>query len=391
MNRTPRCPIARSCGGCAWLDVPYAEQLARKTAEMRSLFSDVAPGTVEDIVGLERPVAYRHKAATPFAPGKGGRVLSGFYARGTHRIVACPACPIEAEGARDILNGVARIAQDLRISAYREDAGRGLLRHAIVRMGWRTNEAMLTLVANNDVLPREKELARAIHKLDRRIVATALNVNQRSTNAMLGRETRILAGRPRMTDKLLGCTFEISPTAFYQTNPEQTEVLYRLAIEGAALEGGDRVLDAYCGSGTIGLCAADEARTAGVDVEVVGVEKVAAAVTDAKRNARINKLERRARFVAADATTYMRDAAAAGERFDVVIMDPPRAGATERFLESAAALEPRRMVYVSCNPKTQERDLAFLGRFGYRAVRITPVDMFPHTPHTETVAVVERG
>lgn len=390
-TETLGCPLGKRCGGCEWFDVPYPEQLARKDAAMRELFKPVGcADALAPIVRMENPAGYRHKAATPFAPGKKGRVLSGFYARGTHRIVNCPACAVEAKGARDILNGVAGIAERLRIPAYREDTGRGLLRHAVVRMGWRTPEAMLTLVINNDVLPREKDFAREVHRLNRRIVTTAVNVNQRNTNAILGGTTRVIAGKHRMRDKLLGCTFEISPTAFYQTNPEQTETLYRLAIEGAELREGDRVLDAYCGSGTIGLCAADAAREHDTHIEVVGVEKIAPAVTDAKRNARLNRLADRTRFFAGDATEYMREAASEGERFDVVILDPPRAGATETFLARTLELVPRRIVYVSCNPVTQARDFATLMRGGYRVARLTPVDMFPHTSHVETVAVLER-
>ena len=388
------CPIARACGGCALIAQPYAQQLARKQTAMEKLYAPFAERfgcEVQPIAGMEKPLGYRHKAATPFAPGPRGSVLCGFYAAGTHRIVPCTNCPVEAPGARAILNGVARAAEELGIRAYNEDTHRGLLRHAVLRMGWRTHEALLTLVTNGQDLPHREELAARLMELDPRIVGVAHNVNQRPGNAILGPETHMLAGAPRMRDKLLSCTFEISPTAFYQTNPAQTEVLYSLAIDGCGLCDGDRVVDAYCGSGTIGICAAAAAREAGGRIRLTGIERTEAAIEDARKNAEINGVDEDSAFVAEDATQAMRRAAREGERADVVIMDPPRAGATEAFLVSAAALEPRRIVYVSCNPETQVRDFDVLVAHGYRPARVTPVDMFPHTEHVETVAVLERA
>ncbi len=388
------CPIAHECGGCALIAQAYPVQLERKQAAMEKLFAPYAEQlgcVIDPIAGMEKPLGYRHKAATPFAPGKGGTVLAGFYAAGTHRIVPCASCPVEAAGAREILNGVARVAEELGIKAYNEDTHRGLLRHAVLRLGWRTREGMLTLVTNGQELPRERELAERLQALSPRITCLAHNVNQRPGNAILGAETRILAGASRMRDKLLSCTFEISPTAFYQTNPAQTEVLYSLAIAGAELCDGDTVVDAYCGSGTIGICAAAAAREAGGRIRLVGVERTPEAIEDAKRNAELNDVAQDAAFIDEDATSAMQRAARDGKRADVVIMDPPRAGATPAFLQSAAALEPRRIIYVSCNPQTQVRDFYLLAGHGYRPARVTPVDMFPHTEHVETVAVLERA
>lgn len=387
------CPLARDCGGCALIAQPYPQQLERKQNAMEALYAPYIERfscALDPIAPMEKPLGYRHKAATPFAPGKGGAVLAGFFAAGTHRIVPCANCPVEAPGARDILNGVAQAAQDLGIRAYNEDTHRGLLRHAVLRLGWRTHEALLTVVTNGQEIPHADEFAARLMELDPRLVGVAHNVNQRPGNAILGPETRMLAGSPRMRDKLLSCTFEISPTAFYQTNPAQTEVLYSLAIAGAQLCDGDRVVDAYCGSGTIGICAAVAAREAGGSIRLMGIERGEQAVQDARRNAELNGVAEDAVFLAEDATAAMRRAARAGERADAVIMDPPRAGATEAFLSSAAALEPRRIVYVSCNPATQVRDFDALIACGYRPLRVTPVDMFPHTEHVETVAVLER-
>ena len=423
------CPIMRACGGCEWLGLPYRKQLARKQAAMEELFAplglDIAidpivpmraggigaisptgtngadnsggpePRNAEsEATAAPRPLAspraFRYKAATPFAPGPRGRVRCGFYARGTHDIVFCPACAVEAPGARRILNEVSRIATRLRIPAYDEDRATGLLRHAVLRMGWRTDEAMLTLVTRSRQVPRLREFAAALRDIDPRIVTVAQNINPRIGNAILGGETRVLFGPPRMRDKLLGCTFEISPTSFYQTNPAQTELLYHLAIEGMDLHEGDTLLDAYCGSGTIGLCAADRARERGIGVRLLGVERNPEGIRDARRNAHLNDLEDASEFVAEDATAYMQRMAADGQRVDVVCLDPPRAGSTPEFLAAAAALAPRRIVYISCNPVTQARDLKQLTQAGYRALRLVPVDMFPHTAHVETVAVLSR-
>lgn len=409
------CPVMRSCGGCTWLGLPYRKQLMRKQQEMEELFGPVIGRfgwdvAVEPVLGmgpatedggpttvtladgkLASPRGFRYKAATPFAPGPRGQVRCGFFARGTHDIVACPTCAVEAPGARELLNEVARMAERLRIPAYSEDRHTGLLRYAILRCGWRTEERMLTLVTSARVVPRLHDLAHALHKADSRLVSIAQNINPRRTNAILGGETRTLLGAPHMRDRLLGCTFEISPVSFYQTNPAQTEVLYRLAIDGMELRAGDALLDAYCGSGTIGLCATKAAHEAGADIHLLGVERNPEGIRDARNNARTNVLEDASEFVAEDATAYMLKAAAEGRRVDVLSMDPPRAGSTPEFLEAAAALGPRRIVYISCNPQTQVRDLEQLGRAGYRLKRLTPVDMFPHTPHVETVATLVRG
>ena len=435
--KTYTCPIARECGGCEWLAVPYPIQLKRKGAFVEELFKKMVEAdgaTLDDVRAMDDPRGYRHKAATPFAPGKARgrkdrnrqaqghsgrgadarrgpssrRILSGFYAAGTHRIVRTDECLVEAPQARAILNDVARVGERLDIRAYQEDRGRGMLRHAVVRVGWKTGEVLLTVVTNGQQLPRERAFVEALTKAHPEITTIVQNVNQRQTNAILGRESRVLFGPGMIRDELLGCTFEIGPTTFYQTNPEQTEVLYRLAIDGAALEDGSRVLDAYCGCGTIGICAASAARETGLDVSVTGIEQVEGAVRAARRNARANGLADACRFVAGDATEYMarlagssggsgssrsagRSPARDGSQSDVVIMDPPRAGSTPEFLAGVLALAPRRVVYVSCNAVTQARDLKQLRAGGYRLERLAPVDMFPHTKHVETVAVLSRA
>lgn len=408
-----------ACGGCEWLGLPYRKQLARKHAATAELFEPLleafswdvevapvlgmgasredGPVTVDD-APLAAPRMFRHKAATPFAPGRGKDerhvVHSGFFARGTHDIIPCPTCAVEALGTRELLNEVACACERLGIPAYDEDRDTGQIRYAIVRAGWRTDEMMLTLVTRNRSVPHLDKLVEELRAFEPRLVTIAQNVNPRRTNAILGGETHVLWGADRMADRLLECTFEISPTSFYQVNPQQTEVLYRCAIEGMDLQEGDVVLDAYCGSGTIGLSAAAAARTAGRNVKLIGVERNVEGVRDARRNAALNGMGETspvpAQFIAQDATVYLQQAAANGTHVDVLIMDPPRAGSTPAFLAAAAALAPRRIVYISCNPVTQVRDLELLGEAGYTPQCLTPVDLFPHTSHVEKVAVLTR-
>ena len=384
--KTYTCPIARDCGGCEWLAVPYPIQLRRKQEQVEGLLGEMARqdgAEIEPIRGMDEPVRYRHKAATPFAHARGGRVRCGFYAAGTHRIVPCDECLVEDPRARAILNAVARVAERLHIPPYDEDRSTGVLRHAVVRCGWKTDDVLLTLVSRVPELRDERRVVDELRASCPDVTSIVLNVNDRRTNAILGRRSRTLRGPGIMHDELLGCRFEIGPTSFYQTNPAQTEVLYELALDG--LDDATTALDAYCGTGTIGICAA--ARRDGL--HVTGVEQVAAAIASAERNARANDVADRCRFVAADATSWMaregRD-----QRFDVVIMDPPRAGSTPEFLAGAAALEPRRIVYVSCNVVTQARDLEVLRARGYHLTRVAPVDMFPHTRHVECVITLER-
>ena len=403
--KTPTCSIARSCGGCEWLSVPYPIQLKRKQAQVEELLAPLASinnVTIEPIRGMDEPLAYRHKAATPFAPGKGRTVRSGFYASGTHKIIASKECLVEDGRARAILNDVTYLAGQFNIHAYQEDRGKGALRHGVVRCGYATDDVMLVLVVNGQHLPHEQEFIAALRKAHPELTSIFLNVNQKRTNAILGRETRLLWGSTSMSDKLLDCTFEIGPTSFYQTNPQQTEVLYQLAIDGA-LAGSEladseqtsttqtsnlRVLDAYCGTGTIGLCLAHAAQAQGINLLLTGVDQVENNIQMARRNARNNKLE--AEFICDDATRYMQALAKDGQNFDVIILDPPRAGSTPAFLKATAQLAQKKIVYVSCNVVTQARDLKVLLDSGFAIERVTPVDMFPHTKHVECVCLMSR-
>lgn len=397
--KTYNCPIERSCGGCELLAVPYPIQLKRKQASIESLFSSMLAEDdteLDEIRGMNIPLAYRYKAATPFAPAKGGHIRSGFYKAGTHRIVSCDACLVEASGLREALSCVARAAEAASIRAYNEDRGTGLLRHAVVRKAYNppsgSDELLMSIVTNGQTLKQKRLFVQKLCENSPKITSLVQNINQKNTNAIFGTESITLTGPGYIHDRLLGCIFEIGPTSFYQTNPAQTEVLYQLVLEAldATESAGSqelRVLDAYCGCGTIGICAAAHNKK----LHVVGVEKGAEAITYAHTNAKLNKLKDRTRFIQADATSWIQGAIKKNDRFDAVILDPPRAGSTIQFMQAVCALNPQTVVYVSCNPTTQVRDLSVLRQGGYRLQRISPVDMFPHTKHLETVAIITRS
>ena len=376
---------AQHCGGCPMLGLDYPEQLRRKEARVRALVGKYGP--VHPIRGMEHPWHYRNKVISTFAPGPGGRVVSGIYAAGSHHVLPVEQCLLQDEVLDRTMQAVREAANACRYPAYQEDRGTGLLRHCLLRRGVATGQVMVVLVTAQPVLPGAKNFVRALlAAAGRRGVAVTTvvqNVNPRRTSVVLGEQEKVLYGKGFILDVLCGKTYAISPRSFYQVNPVQTEVLYGLAVEAAQLTGTETVLDAYCGIGTIGLTAAARAG------QVTGVELNRDAVRDAVGNARHNGVKN-ARFVAADATEWIAAAAATGQRADVVFMDPPREGSTPRFLESVARMAPRRVVYVSCNPETLARDVAVLVRYGYRAEGFTPVDMFPQSEHIETVAALAR-
>ena len=370
-----KCPVRARCGGCEWLDVPYPWQLARKRDALEQCFSQLGAG-VERMVGMDDPTRYRAKIASPFAPGPRGACLHGMYARGTHELVAVESCLVEYDAGRPILATIARLCRTFRIAPYNEDTGAGLLRHAIVRVAHASGQVMVTLVVNRKEFPHKKAFVAALRDEHPAIATVVFNVNTRNTNAILGPHYMTAWGQGWIEDELCGCTFRIPAGAFYQTNPVQTEALYNEAVSLADLQAGDVLYDAYCGIGTIGIVAARATRCA-----LIGVESTQAAVGIAADNARLNRIAD-ARFVLEDAAEPLRSAEVLP---DVVIMDPPRAGASPAFLEALLAAAPRRIVYVSCNPATQVRDIEALGA-AYALEHVVGVDMFPHTSHIESVA-----
>ncbi len=385
-SKTP-CAVARQCGGCSHIEVPYNEQLVAKDEFVRNLFGCFTDAEIRSILGMDDPNHYRNKVTSPFAPGKrgpnGGReILTGMFAASTHRIIQTDDCLVENEQAQQVVRAVKQIMKKHRIEPYDEDKGTGFMRHAVVRVGHESGEVLVTLVTNDDAFPNSKSFCRELVKRCPFVTTVVQNVNMRQTNVILGQQERKLYGPGFILDTLCGLSFRISSQSFYQVNALQTTVLYDTAIRLADLDGTQTVVDAYCGTGTIGLVAAKRGAA-----RMIGVDSVESAIRDARENARHNGVDN-ARFVAADAGAFMRASAQAGDKVDVVFMDPPRAGSTEVFLDALVNLRPDRVVYISCNPETQVRDMQHLVAKGYVLKTVQPVDMFPHTDHVETVALL---
>ena len=542
------CPTAQECGGCSQMGVPYERQLAEKQRMLEELFtplcaSQAAPchpqasegslvpchpersaqrevegSPIRPILGMETPVRYRNKIVSPFAPAPKGRkrslqsmartgragkaalrrsdILTGLYAAGTHRLVACADCLVEHPVGRRVVEAVRQIMARYGMAPYSEDSGAGFVRHVVVRVGAQSGEVLVTLVTNGREFTGSRNFCKELVRVVPEVTTIVQNVNTAATNAIFGSEEHTLYGPGFILDTLCGLSFRISSRSFYQTNAIQTEVLYNEAIKlvfapcrpersaqrevegspapcrpersaqrevegspyseqegpgdgsttcrsavqnpasqdsscasllhafnGAALQQEEAgvqtvappslgpspvchpersaqrevegslapdtapftIIDAYCGTGTIGLVAAAAAPGA----QVIGVDSVESAIADARLNARHNGIEN-ARFVAQDAADFMEGNAGLGEPVDVLFMDPPRAGASDRFLQALVKLAPGRIVYISCNPETQVRDLQVLIESGYALKAVQPVDMFPHTDHVETAVLLSR-
>ena len=368
----------KKCGGCPLLTLPYPEQVAKKQARVSTLLGHYAP--VEPLRAMQEPWHYRNKAIATFAMQRGKLVL-GLYAGGSHRVLPGCQCLLQSEVLNRTLSAVLDAARACRWVAYDEDRGTGLVRHAVLRTS-REGKVLVTLVTARPELPGSRNFCTALRKAAPWVVGIVQNINPTQTSAVLGNREKTLFGRDFVTDTLCGLQFAISSRSFYQVNPVQTEVLYRTALELAALTGKETVIDAYCGIGTIGLCAAARAG------RVIGVERNPTAARDAAANARRNRIAN-AEFVCADATEWMMQQADK-LRPDVIFLDPPRAGSTPECIAAVAKMNPRRIVYVSCDPETLARDIVLFGRNGYRARRCLPVDLFPHTKHVETVCLLSK-
>ena len=376
-----KCPVVKKCGGCSCRGVSYKEHLEGKEKQVRKLLKGICK--VEPIVGMENPYHYRNKVHASFAHLRDGSAVSGKYAEGTHRVVPVDYCLIEDEKADFIVKDIRGLLKSFKIKIYSEDSGYGLLRHVMVRRGVASGESMVVLVAVSPIFPSKNNFGKALRKLHPEITTVILNVNDKRTSMVLGERNITIYGKGYIEDELCGCTFRISPSSFYQVNPVQTEKLYGKAVEFAGLTGKERVIDAYCGIGTIGLIAAKHAK------EVIGVELNKDAVRDAGINAKRNG-SKNFRAFQGDAGAFMVQMASEGEKADVVFMDPPRAGSDEAFLSSVVKLGPKKVVYISCNPETLARDLRYLVKKGYEAVRAVPYDMFAWTEHVETVVRLQR-
>ena len=374
------CPYAKKCGGCSLQNLPYEEQLHLKQAKLIGLLGRF--GRVEEIIGMEDPTHYRNKIQAAFR-GRSGKVVSGVYQSTSRRIVEVESCMLENECAAPILATVRKLCASMKIPPYDPESGRGLLRHVLIRKGFYSGEIMVVLVTAKGELRSERSFVNELLRRHPEITTVVRNVNPTDTALFLGSESYVLHGDGYITDRLCGLEFRISPRSFYQVNPVQTEILYGKAKEFAGLTGRETVIDAYCGTGTIGLTMASAAG------RIVGVEINRDAVADAVENAKRNGIANAA-FHAADAGEFMEAMAARGETADVVVTDPPRAGCSGKFLHSLLKLAPARIVYVSCNPETLARDLYTLVKGGYKVRRIRPVDMFPYTSHVECVVSLTR-
>lgn len=374
------CPYHKKCGGCEYSGIPYGEQLQKKEKRVAKLLREF--GKVEPIVGMSYPYYYRNKVHAVYAQKKNGEVICGTYEKDSHRVVDIESCLLENKGSTAIIRDIRGLLRSFKIKPYNEDTGYGLLRHVLVRHAHATGEVMVVLVLASPVMPSKNNFVKALRNLHPEITTVVLNINGRNTSMVLGEQEKVLYGKGYIVDELMGMRFRISAKSFYQVNPIQTKHLYQGALDMAGLTGKERVLDAYCGTGTIGMIASRDAK------EVTGVELNRDAVRDAITNAKTNQVKNIC-FVCQDATEYICKAAAKKEHFDVVLMDPPRAGSTKEFIDSVIALAPERVVYVSCNPQTLARDLKWFRR-GYKVEKMRPYDMFPLTDHCEVVCSLVR-
>ena len=379
--KSGNCPLYKKCGGCQLQNLTYEQQLRYKQVKCIRLLGKFC--RVGEIIGMENPYHYRNKVQAAFALDRHSNIISGVYQSSSHKIVPVTVCMTEDEKADEIIGTIRRLLKNFKLRPYNEDTGRGFLRHVLVKRGFKSGQIMVVLVTGTRDFPKKKDFVATLLKIHPEITTVVQNVNNQKTSMVLGNRSEVLFGDGYITEQLGDFSFRISPKAFYQINPIQTEVLYNTTLEFAGLTGKETVIDAYCGTGTIGIFASPKAK------KVVGVELNPDAVKDARVNAKLNSAEN-TEFYNADAGEFLADAAASNEKYDVVIMDPPRSGSTVKFLKSVVKLAPKTVVYVSCNPETLARDLMFLVRNGYKVKKIQPVDMFPHTNHVETVVLLSH-
>ncbi|MCG3419815.1 23S rRNA (uracil(1939)-C(5))-methyltransferase RlmD [Oceanobacillus jordanicus] len=382
----PPCNVYYQCGGCQLQHMSYDLQLQMKQNQVKSVMRKIAHldhVPVHPTLGMEDPWRYRNKVQMPVGEHD-GELITGFYRKRSHDIISeMETCVIQDELNDRSVHAVRRIANRLGIKAYDEKADRGVLRHIMVRTGRETNETMIVLITRTDKLPHQEELIRELTETFPHVKSIVHNVNNKRTNVILGRKTKVVWGEEYIYDTIGDIKFAISAKSFYQVNPPQTKVLYDKALEFAKIGADDTVVDAYCGIGTISLFLAQQAK------KVYGVEVVPEAISDAKMNAKLNGITN-AEFVVGEAEKVMPWWKAQGLRPDVIVVDPPRKGCEVDFLQAMIEMEPKRIVYVSCNPSTLARDLRILEDGGYETKEVQPVDMFPQTNHVECVTVLEK-
>lgn len=380
----PECPVAEKCGGCCFAHIKYDAELSIKAQQIEDNFRrlgglDITPQPIIPSPEISR---YRNKAQYPVG-GDGGFASIGFYAPMTHRIIDCADCALQPKDFRKIVDIFRDWIREKKISTYDELKHSGIIRHIYIRKGFVTGEIMVCIVINGDSLPDKDGIIARLTAEMPEIKSIILNINKEKTNVVLGSECRTLYGADYITDILCGLKFMISPLSFYQVNHDGAEILYSKAKEYAALTGGETLIDLYCGTGTIGLTMARDAK------QLIGVEIVPQAVENAKRNAELNGIEN-ARFICGDAAKAAKLLLEEKISPDVVIVDPPRKGCDEQLVADIAVMNPKRVVYVSCDSATLARDCARFREVGYILREATPVDMFPRTGNVECAALLTK-
>ncbi|WP_347861041.1 23S rRNA (uracil(1939)-C(5))-methyltransferase RlmD [Salimicrobium sp. PL1-032A] len=380
-RRKAPCPYFYECGGCQIQHMTEKAQGDFKQGIVDRLMKPF--GKPEPIMTMEHPYDYRNKNTMTFGEAGKREIIGGLYKQNSHDLIQVDRCLIHDPKADDIIGTIKKLLPSFKLRPYDEDSGRGFLRHVLVKTGKTSGQIMVVLVTGTPEFKGKNNFVKALRREHPEISTIIQNINTRNDSMVLGNQEKVLFGKGFITDTLGGLEFEISARSFYQINPVQTEKLYGKAVELAGLTGKETVVDAYCGIGTIGLIASKQAGN------VIGVEMNKGAVKDAIRNSKHNNVKN-ARFYQGDAGEFMVNMAAEKKKADVVILDPPRSGSDEAFLSSVVTLSPERVVYVSCNPETQVRDLHYLTKKGYKVKEIHPVDMFPQTYHVETVVLLEK-
>lgn len=381
-----RCPVARQCGGCQIQSMSYPAQLRFKENKVRNNLMRIGKfenPPMEPIIGMDTPFRYRNKAQFPIGYSRDGRRIAGFYAGRTHAIIECKDCLLGARVNQEILETVLSHMEQFQIEPYEEQTGKGLLRHVMTRVGHSTGEIMVCLVVNGTKLPHEEALIATLTGISG-MASVTLNTNTEKTNVIMGRKQRLLWGRPYIEDTIGAVRFRISPLSFFQVNPLQTEKLYGKALEYAGLTGEETVWDLYCGIGTISLFLAQRAK------KVCGVEIVPAAIEDARKNAALNGFTNAEFFVGKAEEVLPEKYKTEGITADVIVVDPPRKGCEESVLTTMIQMQPKRIVYVSCDSATLARDLKYLCENGYTLQKYCPVDMFGNSVHVETVVLLSQ-
>lgn len=383
---SPPCNVFYKCGGCQLQHMSYDMQLQMKQNQVKNVMKKIAhidDSIVEPVLGMEDPWRYRNKIQMPVGE-KDGELITGFYQRRSHRIIDdMERCIIQNEVGDRMVDAVRTIANDLGIDAYDEITHKGTLRHIIVRTAYETNDTMIILVTRTKHLPHKQTLIEQLTKKFPSLRSIIHNINSDKTNVILGKQTNTIYGDDYIIDSIDDLKFKISPQSFYQVNPTQTKVLYDTALLYAEVDENDVVIDAYCGIGTISLFLAKRAK------KVYGVDIVLQAIKNAKENAKLNDIDN-AEFVVGKAEEVMPKWKKDGLKPNVIVVDPPRKGCDEVFLQAMIDMEPERIVYVSCNPSTLARDLKILEEGGYKTKKIQPVDMFSQTSHVECCVLLKK-